>query len=104
MLILGRKDGQSIRINNNIRLKLLGHSREYIRVLLETGQSKAILNRPPGKPLFDEQGIYVSTSHSQGSIVRFAIRAPKEVGIWREELWLQMNGQAHQSGKNKAVA
>lgn len=94
MLVLARKAGQSIRINDRIRLELLSYTEDYVRVSLETEQGKAIINRPMGKPVLDEPGIRIITSHSRGT-VRFLIEADKRFVIWREEIWAQMNGQEY---------
>ncbi|WP_422134977.1 carbon storage regulator [Endozoicomonas sp. ALD040] len=104
MLILARKNGESIRINNTVRLTLQSHNEQQVKVLLESPKGKAILVRPVGKKLFSEGGVHISTTRSHQGMLRFAFRAPSHITIWREEIWLKMHQEEHKARKNKEVA
>ena len=94
MLVLTRRQGESIRIDDTMRLTLLSYSEKLIRVSLETPQGKAIINRRSGSMLLDESGIRIRVVNAFGN-VRFSIDAPRSVSIWREEIWLKMHEQVH---------
>ncbi|WP_067519569.1 carbon storage regulator [Endozoicomonas ascidiicola] len=91
MLVLTRKTGEVIRINGSLSLKLLGFSNDYIHVSLSSSEERVLINRNHGV-LFNAAGLKV-ISKPRSNFVRFLIDAPKDVKIWREEIWLQMNGQ-----------
>ena len=99
MLILQRKPGESIRIGNDVVLKVLAYTGTSVRVWMEAGKTRAVINRPVGKPISDENGLYIGTGHSPTGQLRFMIEAPAEVSIWREELW-----QKIQNNKKNQVA
>ncbi|MCW7553627.1 carbon storage regulator [Endozoicomonas gorgoniicola] len=94
MLVLTRRQGESIRINDTMRITLLSSSEKQIRVSLETPRGKAVLNRPSGSTLLNESDINIRVINVHGN-VRFSIDAPRSVSIWREEIWLKMHEQVH---------
>ena len=94
MLVLTRRQGESIRINDTVRITLLSSSERQIRVALETPRGRAVLNRPSGSTLLNESDINIWVVIVHGN-VRFSIDAPRSVLIWREEIWLKMHEQVH---------
>ncbi|MBO9493829.1 carbon storage regulator [Thalassotalea sp. G20_0] len=98
MLVLSRKKGESLRIGKHIRLTVLGFSDRTVKFSLEAGNRIAVMNRSIGQPLFSDKELTITTIPNHRNQVKVAIEAPKDVAIWREELWLQMNSCIHEPG------
>ena len=70
MLILGRKEGESIIIGNDIKIKILE---------IKRGQVKLAIEAPKEIPVYREE-IYEKIRHENISATQFDINILKEVG------------------------
>lgn len=98
MLVLSRKKGESLRIGNRIRLTVLSFTLRSVKFSLEAGGRIAVINRFIGQTLFSDNKLTITTIPNYRNQVKVAIEAPKDVAIWREEIWLQMNSCIHEPG------
>ena len=51
-----------------------------------------ILSRKVGEKICIGENIIVTVTEIDGNKIRLSIQAPKEVPVWRQELWEQMKG------------
>lgn len=89
MLVLSRRPGESIIIDKNIRLKVAsGYRRDAGSVSLyvdQPGQIGRYWNIGLGENVAINDQVKIKAL-AMGSEVRLGITAPREMGIWREEL------------------
>jgi carbon storage regulator len=61
-----------------------------------------VLSRKEGERLVIGDRIIVTVVHVEGGRVKLGVEAPREVGIWREELQVHPSGGAAHSGREHA--
>lgn len=57
-----------------------------------------ILNRNPGETLVLGDDVYITVLSVSGNQVRIGIKAPKDVSVWREEIYDKIKTEASDCG------
>lgn len=106
MLIVGREIGQSVRIGNDIKVTVLDRgyglrlsidAPKSIRVsrLKQSPQKKEgndkRMNRKIGDAFLIGDNVEIALIRTNSGCIRFAIDAPKEIRIFREEIYKGFN-------------
>lgn len=106
MLILGRKVGQSVIIGDEIKVTVLQigsklrleiDSPKHMNVSLIKQSLKgteATKIRKVGETVLIGDKVKVSILQVESGLLRFAIDAPKEIGVFREEIYQNKNDNA----------
>lgn len=100
MLIIGREVGQSVIIDDHVKVTIL-HDGLQLRLVIDAPKGVTITRKKPnakfmrnykkrvkviGEILHIGDSIKMSLLQTESGLIRFAIDAPKEVNICREEL------------------
>ena len=105
MLIVGREVGQSVIIGDDIKvtvtqcgskLKLAIHAPKSIRVSPikqdpQTPRKLKKTDRKIGETMLIGENVRVAMIQTKSGLLRFAIDAPKEISIFREEIYKKQN-------------
>ena len=92
MLALSRRIGEAIRIGDDLTLEVLDIGRHTVMLELERPDPDydrpqwMVVDRRVGESFQVSEGVCVSVSAVDGSLVRLGIDAPREVRIVRSEL------------------
>ena len=101
MLIVGREVGQSVIIDDDIKVTVLQYGSKF-KLAIDAPENTRISSikhdtdnlgklkksdRKIGKTILIGKNIKIAMIQTHSGLLRFAIDAPKEIGIFREEIY-----------------